>query len=107
TNKRYIFTLKMAKKLGIAGYFDEIIGAESTPYKKPDSRLLHPLLKKFRAGNDRTVVIGDGVNDIMLAKNAGVLSCAFLDGLGSMDVLLSLKPDFLCEDIIELKELFC
>lgn len=107
TNKNYNFTLRIAEKLKIAGNFDDIIGADSTPYKKPDSRLLPPLLKRFKAGTDRTVVTGDGTNDIMLAKNAGVLSCAFLDGLESKDDLLSLKPDFSCEDLLELKELFC
>lgn len=107
TNKHYSFTLRMAEELKIADYFDDIIGADSTPHKKPDSRLIPPLLKRFRAGQDRTVIIGDGINDIILAKNAEVLSCAFLSGLDSRDDLLSLKPDFSCEDMLELKELFC
>ncbi len=107
TNKHYDFTLRISEELKIADHFDDIIGADSTPYKKPDYRLVPPLLKKYRAKNDRTVVVGDGTNDIMLAKNAGVLSCAFLNGLSSSDHLLSLKPDFSCEDILELNELFC
>ena len=106
TNKHYIFTLRMAEELKIVKYFDDIVGADSAPYQKPDPRLLPPLLKRYNAENDRTVVIGDGVNDIVLTKNTGVLSCAFLNGLGNRDVLLSLKPDFFYEDILELKEMF-
>lgn len=106
TNKHYDFTLKMSEKLKIADHFDDIIGADSTPHKKPDPHLVPPLLKKYRAKNDRAVVIGDGTNDIMLAKNAGVLSCAILNGLSSSDHLLSLKPDFSCKDILELKDMF-
>lgn len=107
TNKRHIFTSRIAERLKIADYFDEIIGADNTPYKKPDPRLLPPILKKFKTAPDHTVVIGDGVNDILLARNAGVLSCAFLNGLDSRNTLISLKPDFSCEDISELRGIFC
>ena len=34
-----------------------------------------------RSAPERTVVIGDGVNDILLARQAGALSCAFLGGI--------------------------
>jgi phosphoglycolate phosphatase len=52
-------------------------------------------------------MIGDGVNDVLLAKNAGVLSCSFLIGLTVRHVLLKLKPDFSYENLLELTKLFC
>ena len=107
TNKRYRFTTAIAEAMDIKKYFDDIIGADSTPYKKPDSRLLSPLLERFCLGHDQTVVIGDGVNDILLARTTGVLSCAFLNGLGQRDALLLERPDFVYEDISELRSLFC
>lgn len=106
TNKRKYFTVKMTDALRISIYFNEIIGADSTDYKKPDPRLLFPLLVKYGAGCDHTVVIGDGINDIMLAKNAGVLSCALMNGLTCKDVLLALNPDFACEGLFELISIF-
>lgn len=106
TNKRKYFTFKMANSLGLAGYFDDIIGADSTPYKKPDPLLLKPFLEKFHADSEKTVVIGDGVNDILLARHAGVLSCAMLKGLTDREILLSLNPDYSCEDMSELKNIF-
>ncbi|MBW2599746.1 MAG: HAD-IA family hydrolase [Deltaproteobacteria bacterium] len=106
TNKLYSYTLKIAEELGIDGYFEAIIGADSVPRRKPDSGLLIPLLKEYGVGKRNTVVIGDGVNDILLAKNTGTLSCALLNGLGDRDRLLSLGPDYRCEDISELKKLF-
>ena len=106
TNKRKYFTLEMAKSFCLTEYFDEIIGADSTPYKKPDPRLLQPILERYGATNDKTIVIGDGINDILLAKNTGVLSCALLNGLTERGILLSLNPDFTCESIAGLKELF-
>ncbi|MGO9137444.1 MAG: HAD family hydrolase [Syntrophales bacterium] len=106
TNKRESFTLKMTDALGISRYFQEIIGADSTAYRKPDPRLFIPLLERFHAVYNETVVIGDGVNDIMLAKNSGVLSCALLNGLTHRNILLTLQPDFACEGLRELIEIF-
>ena len=106
TNKRKYFTLKMTDALGISKYFVEIIGADSTAYKKPDPRLFIPLLRRVNAVYDDTVVIGDGVNDIMLAKNTGVLSCALLNGLTHRNILLALEPDFACEGLGELIKIF-
>jgi phosphoglycolate phosphatase len=106
TNKRRYFTLKMTDALGISKYFEEIIGADSTAYKKPDPRLFIPLLERVHAVYDAMVVIGDGVNDIMLAKNTGVLSCALLNGLTRRNILLALDPDYACEGLRELINLF-
>lgn len=106
TNKRHSFTLRIAEELDIKKYFDKIIGMDSSPYKKPDSRLVDPLIEEYGVERRRTVVIGDGTNDILLAKNAGVISCALLNGLGSRDKLLQLTPDYVCENIVELTKLF-
>lgn len=106
TNKGCRFTTAIAEAMNIKKYFDDIIGVDSTPYKKPDPRLLPPLFERFGAEPERTVVIGDGINDILLARNAGALSCAFLNGLGRREILLDRKPDFVYESISELSSLF-
>lgn len=106
TNKVYDYTLRIAEALGIAGYFEEIVGMDSSSLRKPDRELLLPLMVKYGVGKGDTVVVGDGINDILLAENTGTLSCALLNGLGDRDRLLSLGPDYCCEDIAELKELF-
>jgi phosphoglycolate phosphatase-like HAD superfamily hydrolase len=68
--------------------------------------LFIPLLERVHAVYNDTVVVGDGVNDIMLAKNAGVLSCALLNGLTRRDILLALDPDYACEGLRELIKIF-
>jgi phosphoglycolate phosphatase len=107
TNKTLDFTLTLCSGLGIAGFFKEIVAGDSNEFMKPDSRLLLPLLEKFGATPEETLVIGDGVNDILLARNAGVRSCAFLNGLGNRENLLRLGPDFAIERMIDLKEIAC
>lgn len=106
TNKMESFTLKIARGLAIDECFDAIIGRDSGGPVKPDKGVLEPFLEGFAVPNDRTVVIGDGVNDLLLAKNSGVLSCAFLGGLTDRKVLLSLRPDYCCEAMGDLKTLF-
>jgi phosphoglycolate phosphatase len=107
TNKLEGFTLQIAKGLGITDRFREIIGEDSTPFKKPDPRLLQLVMAKWGGTPERTVVIGDGVNDLLLSRNAGALSCAFLNGLTERDKLLALAPDLTCETLSDLKTLLC
>ena len=107
TNKSLNFTLTLCSGLGIAGHFKQIIAGDSNEFMKPDPRLLLPLFETFGAGPAETLVVGDGVNDILLARNTGARSCAFLNGLGKREDLLRLGPDFTIERMIDLKEIAC
>ncbi len=106
TNKRHKYTLAIAQGLNIAKYFVEIVGADSTSFQKPDKRLMDYLLNKYGVEKKRTVIIGDGLNDIMIAKNSDTLSCAYLNGLGNRQELLSLNADYYCENLMEINSLF-
>lgn len=106
TNKRYKYTLPIAQGLDIEKYFIEIIGSDSTPYKKPDFRVVDLILNNYGAAKDKTIIIGDGINDILVAKNSGILSCAYLNGLGNRQDLLSLNADYYVENLLEVNTLF-
>ncbi|HPE06391.1 MAG TPA: HAD family hydrolase [Smithellaceae bacterium] len=106
TNKHYHLTLTIAHALHIDRYFMEIVGADTTPFQKPDLRVVEYLLTKYNADPRKTVIIGDGVNDIAVAKYAGILSCAYLNGLGNRQTLLRMEADFYCEDLIEINSVF-
>jgi phosphoglycolate phosphatase len=105
TNKLEGFTLKITRGLRIADRFGQIIGEDSTPFKKPDPRLLQLVMERWGANPERTVVVGDGINDILLARNAGALGCALLNGITERDKLLALCPDMTCETLSDLKSL--
>lgn len=106
TNKRYKYTIPIAQGLDIEKYFVEIIGSDTTPYKKPDARVVDLILDKYGAAKEKTVIIGDGINDILVAKNSGILSCAYLNGLGNRQDLLSLNADYYVENLLEVNSLF-
>jgi len=105
TNKRYRFTKEIADFLGITPYFEEIIGRDSYPYSKPDPRVLLEAMERHHTDGGHTVVIGDGVNDIKMARQAGAIVCAYLNGLGKRDELLDLNPDLFCENLREITKL--
>jgi len=107
TNKNRDFTLAICSGLRIAGFFKEIITGDSNEFMKPDPRLLLPLLNRFQSSRAETLMVGDGTNDILLARNAGVRSCAFLNGLGKREELLRLQPDFVIEKMTDLKNIAC
>ncbi|MBP8985684.1 MAG: HAD family hydrolase [Syntrophobacterales bacterium] len=107
TNKQYDYTTAIAEGLGISTYFDGIVGRDNGPYAKPDPRVLQEILEGQGVEKGRAVVIGDGVQDVKMARNAGIEVCAFLNGLGDREKLLRQRPDYSCENIIELKALFC
>jgi len=107
TNKTEKYTLKILQSLRINDYFLDVYGEDSTPFKKPDPRLLELAMGKRGVSPERTVMIGDGVNDILLAQGPGVVSCAFLNGIGDREKLIRLQPDIVCESLSELKSFFC
>ncbi len=106
TNKRYHLTVAIARGLHVDRYFMEIVGADSTPFLKPDRRPVDYLLEKYNVAPQKAVMIGDGANDIGVAKNAGIISCAYLNGLGGREKLLALGADYYCENLNEINSLF-
>ena len=106
TNKRYHLALDIARGLGIDQYFLEIVGADSTPFVKPDPRVVEYLLSKYAVEKSHTVIIGDGANDVAVAKNSGILSCALLNGLGYKEKLIKMGADYYCENLLEINDLF-
>lgn len=106
SNKRQVFVDIIVRALSIDSYFDRMVGGDAYPYMKPDARLAFDLLQAYQVAPGRAVIVGDGRNDVLLAKNAGIISCAFMGGLTKRDLLLTLKPDYICESLMELPLLF-
>lgn len=106
TNKRHHFTVAIARRLNIEKYFLEIIGVDTLPFKKPDPRIIDHIETKYKIDREKMLMIGDGINDITVAKRSGILSCACLSGMGKKDDLLRLRADYYCTSLGELTEIF-
>jgi phosphoglycolate phosphatase len=72
TNKPERLTQDILRSLGLAGYFARVIGGDSLPFRKPDPRVLHALLREFAAPPARALLVGDSEVDAATARAAEV-----------------------------------
>lgn len=82
TNKAERFTIPLIEQLGLSSRFASIIGGDTMGIAKPDPAPIRAMVE--RAGGGRAIFVGDTINDIAGARNAGIPSIAvsfgFLDG---------------------------
>lgn len=82
TNKTERFAVPLMEQLGLAHRFASIIGGDTVGVAKPDPAPIHAMVAQ--AGGGSAVFVGDTINDIAGARNAGIPSVAvsfgFVDG---------------------------
>ncbi len=86
TNKLEKLALPLLGGLKLDSYFDAIAGGDTFPARKPDAA--HILKTIERAGGDAasSIMVGDSVNDILAAQNAGIPSVAVPFGYSDVPV---------------------
>ncbi|TCL73483.1 HAD family hydrolase [Rhizobium sp. BK251] len=101
TNKLESLAVTLIERLSLTGYFDAITGGDTFAVRKPEAAHLAGTVE--RAGGDlsRTVMVGDSINDILVARNAGVPSIAVPFGYSDVPVD-TLGPDRLISHFREL-----
>ena len=92
-------------KMEIAPYFTYMTSVESTPKHKPAPDLALILLDMFGVSGDETLVVGDTIYDLQMARNAGCHTCGVTFGNHSAEQLRSQNPDFIVDSFPELKEI--
>lgn len=105
TGKIRTATYKILAALNIDHYFDVIVTADDVQRPKPDPECINYVLQKLHCASDTTILIGDTPTDLRTAKNAAISSCAVLYGIGSRRDLDACNPDFIVENILELKNI--
>ena len=98
---------KIMKKANFSKYIDIAITWNDIPRGKckPSPDGITIALKKLNATPAEAFYIGDTTIDIQAAKNANVKSVAVLWGIDSYNQLSSENPDYIFNDVIELKRL--
>ena len=104
TNSLKEFAVPILRHLKIKKYFNEVYGADDFSDK---TAFISEYLKKNRINKKDCFYAGDRVADVKLARKVGCISviicgkCAW----NSRSELLKAKPDFLIEDIADLKKI--
>ncbi len=105
TNKAQSFAVPLLGYMGIASFFDLILGGEILKERKPDPTPVRFIMDKFNATPQDTVMVGDSVNDFLAGQNAGTCVVAFTFGYNrGLDVRDS-KPDYVFDSYKQLLDL--
>ena len=87
--------LKEVEILKIENYFTAILSAQSVGKLKPNPLGIEILIKSMNCKKERTLYIGDMVDDVDAARNAGISSCAIAGGFNTYEDLKNSNPDYL------------
>lgn len=71
TNKPRDFAAELLERKGLAGYFTQVFGGDSFERRKPDPLPFVRAAAALGSVPERTLVIGDSVNDATAARAAG------------------------------------
>ncbi len=91
TNKLESLALPLLAGLKLDGYFDAIAGGDTFPVRKPDAGHILRTIERAGGRPAASIMIGDSVNDILAAQNAGIPSVAVPFGYSDVPVE-TLKP---------------
>lgn len=76
---------------GLNGFFNMTRCADQTASKpKPD--MLDDIIEEAGVSRERTVMVGDSIHDMQMAKNAGIASVAVTCGASTYDQLQQFSP---------------
>ena len=106
SNKPIAFIKKILEAMNFLPSFDSILGGDSLDEQKPNPKGLQFLMKKYNCPAEKVLMIGDNPIDVETGKRAGVITCGVTYGLGDPNSLRDSKPNFLIDNLSELKSLF-
>jgi len=106
SNKPEEFTRLILEGLQVTDFFEIILGGDFLPVMKPKPGPILHILNQLSVSPGKAAIVGDGTTDMEAGKAANVLTCAVTYGLKKKEVLLKTKPDFMIDDIVELKKIF-
>lgn len=92
-------TERILQNLRIREYIDELSCADDVENVKPAPDAINRLLTLYNTARDQAVMVGDTINDIIAARNAGVASMALTTGFDAAEKLRTENPDWMSNDI--------
>jgi phosphoglycolate phosphatase len=101
TNKWGKVSRRLLHHLEVAHYFAAIVGAEDTPWKKPQPEMTDFTLRKLGASPAETLLVGDSPFDAATARAAGLKVCLIATGTHTREQLMGEQPDWLVGSLRE------
>jgi phosphoglycolate phosphatase len=102
SNKPRVFSAELLRHLGIAEFFDVVLGPEDVERPKPAPDMLRLALERLALPADRVLYVGDMTVDIETARAAGIAVWVVPTGSDDRVTLANGRPDRLLETLDEL-----
>ncbi|MBU0513949.1 MAG: HAD-IA family hydrolase [Proteobacteria bacterium] len=104
TNKMEDLAHRIVAGLGLAPYFQAVIGWQPDLALKPDPELINLALERLGAGPEEALMVGDTLADVAAARAAGVFVAVVGGGFVDLDELRAAGPDLVLERLSDLTD---
>ncbi|MSQ94053.1 MAG: HAD family hydrolase [Gemmataceae bacterium] len=102
SNKPRFFSAEILKYLGLAAYFEAVLGPDDVPKPKPAPDMLLLAIDRLGVPAERLLYVGDMTVDIQTARAAGVTVWAVATGSEPRRDLETSRPDRLLTSLQEM-----
>lgn len=102
TNKPMAFTTPLLQAMNIEQYFDQVLGGDSLPVKKPDPLPLATVLESTGCMPVQALMVGDSRNDVDAARAAGCPVVCVSYGYNHGEPVENCSPDRVVDSFLEL-----
>lgn len=100
TNKPGPFAVPLLQGVGLAGFFDVVLGGDATERRKPLPDLLWMACERLQVPPNQAVMIGDSLNDVQAAHAAGCRVLAVPYGYNEGQDVRALQVDAHVADLV-------
>ena len=96
---------KIIEHFKLQKYFDIIVGRRVGIEIKPSAQPLNFISQKIDVSIKNIIMVGDTEMDIQGGKNAGAQTCAVTFGYRTKEILMNENPDFVVNELLEIKNI--
>jgi phosphoglycolate phosphatase len=94
----------LVERLGIGGFFRDVLGEEDAEKRKPAPDLVLALARRMALAPGRMLVVGDTTYDIEMGHAAGAQTCGVTYGSHDALRLRGARPHYLLDSLADLHE---
>ncbi|MCF7870576.1 MAG: HAD family hydrolase [Candidatus Omnitrophica bacterium] len=105
TNRSKNLAKEALNHFRIYKYFKDIDGGDSDKCRKPSACPVNKFFAIHKIDKTKSMIVGDMDIDIKTGKAAGIYSCGFTGGIGKRKDIEEVNPDYLIDDLLELKNI--
>ena len=93
---------KALKKLGLEDFFEVALSRNDVLNLKPSPDGINVALERIGASRDNSIFLGDSLDDVNAARNAGLRVMVISEGENLKEEILAAKPDYVIQGYEEL-----